>query len=379
MTESGCGKNSIMLIMKPTSACNMRCAYCYHSGTGYSGGVLDTALLEKLIRLAETGYDEVRYIWHGGEPLLTGHEYFREIVRLEERYRRPGQRISNGVQTNGTLLDDEYLDFFEKNGFSVSVSFDGPGICNDLRGETDAVDAVLRKIASRPKLGPASISVVHADNAGRQIEMYEYFKGLGIPMKFNPMFPDGSAMEIPDKALTAGEYTAELGRLFDHWLKDPCAVPVEPIEQFLNILFGRRGKDCVYGSCLYRWLGVDSKGDIYPCGRSYTEEYMLGNIAEVVSLQEVFDGPAYGRLARGAILRRENCLAACEYYGMCQGGCNSRSIMAGDIEAPDPFNCYVLKEMINYMSRRIRECETACPRDMNPIVRKLLAEGEMLI
>ena len=106
--------NSISIIAKPTSECNFRCKYCYHADTKYETGILELIKLEKLIRLCQEEYDHVDYTWHGGEPLICGVDYFKEIIKLQQEYKRQNSVINNSVQTNGSLLSNQFIRFFKK-------------------------------------------------------------------------------------------------------------------------------------------------------------------------------------------------------------------------------------------------------------------------
>lgn len=364
-------ERALTIIVKPTSECNFRCKYCYHADTDYAPGVISEQLLEKMISAAQNEFDRVMYIWHGGEPLLCGLDFFQKAVLMQKKYSRLGQTISNSVQTNGSLLNDEYIDFFIANDFSVSISFDGPGECNALRCRTEETNRTF-KVAVEKGLKTASISVIHAGNCHRQIEMYEHFKELRVPMKFNPIFNSGGAKDIPEYALNAGEYIASLKEFFDYWLVDPGAVPNDTLEQYLGMVFDGRGKDCVYGSCLYHWVGVDHLGDIYPCGRSYTEEYKLGNVGELKKISDAFRSENFIKLLKKSIVRRSKCQAECKYYGLCSGGCNNNAIIEGDLEDNHSFLCEVLRAMYEYIQEKLSVLRQpgADLERINPIIRK---------
>lgn len=368
-------EKTLTVIVKPTSECNFRCKYCYHADTNYAPGILRGQYVEKMIQLAQSEFDRVMYIWHGGEPLLCGLDFFQKAVLMQRKYLRPGQTISNSVQTNGSLLNDEYIEFFIANDFSVSISFDGPGECNALRCQTEEIDHVLER-AVKKGLKTASISVIHRGNCHRQIEMYEHFKALGVSMKFNPMFDSGGAKDIPEYALNVEEYIASLKELFDHWLIDQEAVLNDTLEQYLSMVFRGRARDCIYGSCLYHWIGVDHLGDIYPCGRSYTEEYRLGNLGELEKISDAFRSENFINLLKKSIVRRSKCQAECKYYGLCNGGCNNNAILEGNLEENHTFLCEVLQAMYEYVQEKVSllQVSKADLEKVNPIIKKRIGE-----
>jgi len=122
------------VFVKPIgSACNLACRYCYYleKGSLYPGGgsfrMPDDVLEEYISQHIDASPDPViQFSWHGGEPTLLGLDYFRRIMELQRRHRPPGRRIANGIQTNGTLLDDDWCRFLAAEGFAVGLSLDGP-------------------------------------------------------------------------------------------------------------------------------------------------------------------------------------------------------------------------------------------------------------
>jgi len=345
--------NSITIIVKPTSECNFRCKYCYHADTKYEKGFLDVAKLEKLVRLAQEEYDQVTYIWHGGEPLLCGIDYFVKISDLQKKYQRKDLVIKNSVQTNGSLLSNQFIHFFKENDFKIGVSFDGPDECNGLRHSTKRVLKNI-ELAQKADLRLSSLSVIHALNTNRQIEIYEFFKSKKMAMKFNPIFSSGNAKQNPEYLLEVNHYLDSLKAFYDYWLFDQTAVRVDPLEQYIQMKLAGKASDCIYGSCLYHWIGVDHSGDIYPCGRSYDLDYRIGSITEIDHIGDIFKHQNYIDLLKKSIVRRSICQSNCEYYGICNGGCNNSALIEnGRIDMNGGFLCEVLKEMYKYVSRSI--------------------------
>ena len=120
-------------IVKPTHDCNLRCEYCYIEENAERGRMSSKTLLNTLDQVSEaSGDEEAHFIWHGGEPLLMGLEFFKEIATLSDKLRKKGKEISNSIQTNGTLVTEELLDFIEaKKDFYLGFSLDGSQEIND--------------------------------------------------------------------------------------------------------------------------------------------------------------------------------------------------------------------------------------------------------
>jgi uncharacterized protein len=365
---------SITIIAKPTSECNFRCKYCYHADTNYEKGILDLSEIEKLVKLSQEEYDHVAYVWHGGEPLLCGIDYFDEIIRFQKKYRRCESLINNSVQTNGSLLSTQFVKFFKKNDFAVSISFDGPGECNNLRQSTDKVIESM-DYAKRSGLKLSSLSVIHALNVNRQIEIYEFFKSRAMPMKFNPIFVSGNAKQGCEYLLETELYIHSLKALYDYWLLDQSAVPVDPLNQYITMILVGRSNECIYGSCLYQWISINNRGDIYPCGRSYSTDYRLGSISKINHISDIFSHKNYIELLRKSIVRRSICQNSCKYFGICNGGCNNNALIEnGKIDLPGGFLCVVLDEMMQYISKSIESIlsDKGSLEKYNPVIKRAL-------
>jgi len=371
--------DSIIIIAKPTAECNFRCKYCYHASTNYEQGLLDPSSLEALIRLAQTEYERVEYVWHGGEPLLCGLEYYKNIIELQNKYRQKDQVIINSVQTNGSLLSHKFIELFKKFDFSVSISFDGPGECNALRQSTNEVVKNI-DAAQSAGLRLSCLSVIHTYNVDSQIKMYEFFKSKNLPMKFNPIFNSGNSQLKPEYLLNVEQYITSLKAFYDYWLIDQSAVHADPLDQYIAMKLAGRGNDCIYGSCLYHWIGIDHKGDFYPCGRSFGVDYRLANIANLDRLSDVFKQPNYIDVLKKAVVRRSLCQNSCKYYGICNGGCNNNALIEnGRVDMNGGFLCDVLKEMYDYISASIDMifAEKGSLEKYNPIIRQAINKKKL--
>lgn len=339
-------QNVITLIVKPTNECNFRCAYCYHKDTGYTNGILSYELLEKLIKISLEEYRHVVFVWHGGEPLLCGIEYFRNIVVLQNKYRKDCSKIENSIQTNGSLVNDEVIAFAKQNNFSICTSIDGDERANCLRQNTrQVIDNI--NCAQEAGINISALGVIHNKNISYLKDTYKFFKALKTPVKLNPVF--GTPTDKSDYLISSDIYVEKMKELFDFWINDESAILFEPFMQYLSMYFNRAGRDCIYGSCMTKWLGIDSKGDIYPCGRSYSENYKLGNLKDIIDLSSVFLSEPYMNILKSSILRRSKCQEKCKFYGLCNGGCNNNFILEGNIEESGGFMCETFIALYSYI------------------------------
>jgi len=136
-------KRSLSLIIKVVSTCNLACRYC--DADIYSNHRMSLDTVSQIITKALDYADRVEFIWHGGEPLLMGIQFYEKVVELQKRYRRKGQTIENALQTNGTLINQEWVDFFKANDFHVGVSLDGPPEVHNAIGYLRVARGVLSR------------------------------------------------------------------------------------------------------------------------------------------------------------------------------------------------------------------------------------------
>lgn len=356
---------SITIIMKPTSECNMRCQYCYHAETEYEKGIMKLEVLKQIISKVQSEYDDIMYVWHGGEPLLCGIDFFRQAFAYQKEFVRNHMRIRNCIQTNGTLLTPELLQLCYENNVSISISFDGPNELNQCRQQTENAEYGI-ELACNSGVRTSILSVINCYNVTHMIDLYEYAKRKKVPLKMNPVFKTSNT-EYQHYLLSEEIYIQEFKKLFDYWLYDiEARADVEPIMQYLKMYFQGKGTECVYGSCLYRWLAFMHDGTIYPCGRNYPSKYQLGNIASVSVIHEAFETEAYRELTISSIIRRTNCEQKCKYYHLCHSGCNSNCLINGELDVPNQEICEIFKGCYGYVEEKIRQVLDGKDRKQEP-------------
>ena len=365
--------NNISIILKICDACNLKCKHCYesaHSLQGYYNinNIMPLAYLEKIFSLAQSEYHYVKYVWFGGEPLLCGLEYFQKAIFLQKKHNH-GNVIENHIQTNGTLLSKNFVDFFKKEAFAISISYDGQ-YNGQLRQKTKATLQGISNCKSA-HVSCGILSTIHSGNYNHQIEMYQHIKHIGCPMKFNPIFPSGAAIKNTCYLLNVEAYVNETIKFFRYWCEDETAVPVSPFVQYLKLFLGFPGRNCTYGACLYKWIDVDPDGSIFPCSRFAGSEYVIGNIQNINSVETLFSSKEYKSIVFRAVQRRLLCRKECSLYSFCNGGCNSAAAMECELSRHDFQLCTITKLMFPKM---IAEIELLKKRfDIkNPVVRNMI-------
>ena len=361
----------IEIMVIPTDYCNMNCVYCFNerrTGNYCSKNIMSEETLEQLCRITLPYYEEVVFLWHGGEPLSAGMDFYKMALRVQSMY--SGEvRIRNRMQTNLSLMTREYADFLTENGFNIGSSYDG--INNDLtRGNSEQILRGYRNVkSSNGNIG--FIYVAQAKNIDNLIEDYQWFKSQGMNYTINSY---KSTDKMHDRLYVAPDrYYNALNELFDVWLYDKgCNIHVAIFEEYVRYFIEGKKSKCCYTSCLGKHLAIYPNGDIYNCNRDFSKEYCFGNISEYNDIHECFSSEGFKKLLNCAYTRRQNCREKCDIYKFCMGGCNSDAAMGGDISAADQDECIGLKSFYYHVSDKIslvkEEILNSRGMDFNPYV-----------
>lgn len=359
---------SVSVMLKPASSlCNMRCEYCfYHSLAGQrsapSHGMMSGDTLKNVIEKAFAYADgaPVSLSFQGGEPLLAGKDFFRLAEELLRTLNRKRSRVSVGVQTNGTLLDDEWCEMFTRFGWLVGLSLDGDRNNNAMRvfeDGTPSFDAVYAaaKLLEKHRT-PFNILAVLTRPVAENIErVYAFFRRNKFRhLQFIPVLRplrragEDAATEEADEDiyLTPAAYLNFLKKAFSLYMKDMIDGRYTSIRQFDNfvLLAGfKRAEQCgMNGECTRQFV-VEGDGAVYPCDFYCLDEYLAGNINES-SFEELAESPvAVKFLEEGSVLP-EKC-DGCKYLRMCNGGCKRERIDIDKCEAYTEFFDYALPHL----------------------------------
>lgn len=367
-TADGTIKNVISIVIVPTDICNMHCVYCYHVPHYSSKKIMAFETLENIMKKTIPYYDYVNFLWHGGEPLVCGVEFYKKVVELEKKYNINDAIITNKMQTNCTLAKGEILDYLISQNFQFGTSFDG--VTNELtRGNSTRILEGRQNIIDKNSKC-SCISVITSLNVHKMIENYKFFNEKGINYKFNH-YINTTKDEIGNKLqLDINEYLTEEKKLFDYWLYDKnCKIRLTSFFVFLEyILFNRKilGK---YNSCLGKWIGIRYNGDIVQCNR-YNQSF-YGNINEVAKIDDAFNSVGFTKILELAVARRNKCAKFCDVYDFCRGGCIVEASHEKGITELNGFSCIETKEMYNYILKKInyvRDNYSTVKEQLNPTV-----------
>ncbi len=241
-----------------------------------------------LNRFGAEADNKVIAIWHGGEPLLLGKQFYAHIIKREKELEQRGIKVENRIQTNGSLLTNEFLDVLLEGEFRVGISFDGPKDIHDaLRprlGGTSTYEDTTRAInlLRNRNLRCGIITVLTSRHVGREEDTYAEYKQLGLTgVRFNHLSLTGQGAGKEDLAITNDQLTEFLINFYELWKADPQGdrIAVKPFDDLMRFAVGIKPHVCVYGGCNDNLLEIDPLGDVYPCGKYAGKNmFVLGNI-----------------------------------------------------------------------------------------------------
>ncbi|NPV54242.1 MAG: anaerobic sulfatase maturase [Firmicutes bacterium] len=353
---------SLFVLIKPASGdCNLRCEYCFvHLGKAQNVSEkrhrMSTEVLEHLIsRCLEYSERQCIFGWQGGEPLLMGLDFFRQALRLQDKYRRRGQEVFNCIQTNAILLTEEWATFFKENRFLVGVSLDGPKEEHD-RYRLDVAgrgsyNRVMQGINLLKRCGADFniLAVVNNYTARHPMRIYNFLRSQGfsylqfIPcIERNPRTGDLAAFSV-----TPEDYAQFLKVIFTQWIEDLYGghrISIQLFDNLVQALLGVGPDLCILRGRCDGKVVVDYDGGAYPCDFYVEDEWRLGNIMEQ-SLEEMINSPLakifYNRAS--AFCRPPRC-KDCRWFDLCHGGCpRNRGFGNGDAAQVD-FLCDAYRE-----------------------------------
>lgn len=314
------------LMLKPVgSGCNLGCRYCYYLSRS-DAGKMSPEVLETAIRSYAEACDgpELQFIWHGGEPLLAGLDFFKEAVALERRY-AGGRRVYHSIQTNGTLINPDWAAFFRDHHFLVGLSIDGPRDLHDRYRQGRGGEPCFERVAAAAQLlreaGVSfnTLTTVNHAGEGRGAEVYAFLKGLGCHhMQFLPVLEFGPAADTSVSAEGFGRFMADI---FDVWVREDVGrYYVQLFDAALAAWCGLPPGLCTLGRRCEGTAVVERTGDVYACDHCVDAAHRLGNLMET-PLRELMAAESVERFAarKTASLPRR-CLG-CPWLPACQGEC----------------------------------------------------------
>ncbi len=382
-----------VVMAKPVGpVCNLKCGYCYYLETErlYTPPHefrMPDAVLENYIRqyIAASPGPAVSFVWHGGEPALAGLDFYRKAVELQKRYLPKDWTCWNNLQTNGTLLDDEWCAFLAEARFDVGISIDGPQWLHDAyrkdhqgRGTHDGVAAAIRRLQAHG-VQPDLLCVVTSDAARDPLSVYRALRELNTGwIQFIPIVrrtPDGRV--TPD-SVTGEGYGRFLCRVFDEWIyHDLSRTNVQFFAEMSLVWAGGNPNLCWMAPTCGRVLIVEHDGGVYACDHFVTAEHRIGGL-ESSSLGVLVDSPVQRQFGNDKRDRLPAECRACSWLTVCNGGCpKDRFAPAENGEPALNYLCSGMRQFFAHAEKPLKKVMERKRRGISPetIMAELRAES----
>lgn len=366
-----------------SEACNLACDYCYYSrcnGRPDNIQKIEDDVLEKFIKEYMTlKRGVVPFVWQGGEPLLAGLDFFKKVVQLQARYAPKNTIISNSIQTNGTLINEDWATFFREYKFFVGVSLDGPEDLNDSRRVTGSRKGSFRSIMTGIGYLRAAgidfniLTVLHEDNINHPKKLMSFYGDNGFNyVQFIPCM-DFLAQDINKPSgylITPNEYGNFLCEVFDIWFNN--GRPEMSIRFFDNMLAAYLHQEpqiCTNQKICSNTLVFEQNGDAYPCDFFIDPQFKLGNI-KTDSLEEILSSPKMNLFQSMKPTLPASC-ESCKYLSLCHGGC-PRNRMTNNGEIGVDYFCSSFIQVYEYAHDRMLKLANIIKKDR---INELRARG----
>lgn len=358
---------NINLIMKVTSKCTLACSYCQYMADltdNNSNLIMSREILQRSIsQLMSLPSRNVTFIWHGGEPLLVGMDFYEEAICLQSQHqKKDAQKIVNNIQTNATLLNQEWINFLQKSNFNISISLDGPSEIHKMHrlspSGTNSFTHIMQavKLLMDNKLKFGLLAVVTKNSIKKPKEIYDFFAHNGFKsFDFLPCIEiKKDTGEMIGSSITASEFADFMIQVFDLWIKDDN--PDIHIRYFDNVLKGLLGGKptlCKFAGTCSNFITIACNGDIYPCDNFVGYSALkFGNILND-DLQEVIEGGKHKNFVEKINAIKPEC-SNCEWYQICRGGCPYYSYMLGQDFSNENYFCEARKSILKHVEKSLK-------------------------
>lgn len=383
----------LYVMLKPAGAhCNLACKYCYYLeksklyATSQRHLMTDEMLerfTQEYIKAQTMGH--VLFTWHGGEPLMRSIDFYKKALTLQQKYAR-GRHIDNVIQTNGTLLTDEWCEFFAQNHWLVGISIDGPQQYHDHYRLTSAGkpswERVMHgiRLLNKHHVEWNAMAVVNAYNADHPLEFYHFFKEHGCQyLQFTPIverltahsdgrtlasLADQTDIPVADFSVTAEQWGTFLCTIFDEWVRhDVGSIFVEIFDCTLANWMGVAPGICSYSTHCGHAGVMEHNGDVYSCDHFVFPTYKLGNIRDHTLVEMLYgeQQQAFSRLKHASLPRQ---CKECDMEFACHGECPKNRFLHDRYGNPG----------LNYLCRGYYQYYTHVAPYMDLMKRELLAQ-----
>lgn len=378
MTDTGVDVNdgrtftSFRIMAKPMGLrCNLDCTYCYYlkkielypdeNRFRMPPDVLENFIRDYIASQIRTGQREIQFAWQGGEPTMLGLDYFRNIVALQKKHCPAGRTIRNTLQTNGTLLDEEWARFLREEQFLVGLSLDGPPRLHDHyrrdRRDQPSSSRVLSawNLLTRHQVDTNVLCVVNNRNVDFPLEVYRYLREIGVQfIQFIPVVeridrnkelappprPGDENLAVAPWSVSPKAYGRFLCSIFDEWVRhDVGQVFVQLFDLQLGVWVGQPATLCIFAETCGSGLALEHNGDLYACDHYVYPEYRLGNIRQT-PMDALASLPQQRQFGLDKKARLPAACKRCQWRFACHGGCPKHRFLPSHEGDPERLNYF---------------------------------------
>jgi len=393
--------NNFHVMAKPIGPiCNLDCTYCYYlekESLFPKGGNfrMKPEVLESYIKqyIHSQKTLEVTFAWQGGEPTLLGLGYFQQIVALQKKH-SGGRRINNTLQTNGTMLSEEWCRFFKEENFLIGLSIDGPRVLHDAyrvdKSQNSTFDRVMRglNLLKSYQVEFNTLTVVSVANVNHALEVYDFLREVGsgyiqfIPLVERLPSEEGVKMglslaepplagqqqsPVTSWSVPSEQYGDFLIQIFDAWVRrDVGKVFVQMFDVSLGIWSGRGAGLCLFLEDCGEALAVEHNGDLYSCDHFVYPKYKLGNLMNE-SLGAMVNSPTQKEFGEHKSRSLPQYCKACEVRFACNGECpKHRFLTTPDGEEGLNYLCAGYKKFFTHIDPYMKTMSEFLRRKRSP-------------
>jgi uncharacterized protein len=360
------------LLIKPSgSDCNIDCKYCFYKNRapelGRGKQRMNQDVLEKLVKdYMQLDFPVAGFAWQGGEPTLMGVDFFKRAVELQKKHGKPGQLVSNTLQTNGVLLNDNWCSFFHDNKFLLGISIDGPEEFHNLyrldRSGSGTFAKVMKAIkkCTEHQVEFNALILLNSRNVGQPQRLFDFFLENDITyLQFIPCVEINSATgKIADFSITPQQYGDFLCGLFDLWYNyGPQKVNIREFDSVVTYYVMGKHTMCTYSRQCAGFVVIEHTGDAFCCEFFVEPKWHLGNILET-PLQELATGDKKRAFAQDKEKLADRCLV-CRYVDICRGGCMKDRVRLAGEPGRESYFCRSYKQFFDYTIPRLVQIAAA--------------------
>ncbi|MCE1246154.1 MAG: anaerobic sulfatase maturase [Firmicutes bacterium] len=383
---------------KPAGAqCNLGCTYCYYLSKKElldqePGKIMSDEVLEEFIRqnINEQNFKRASFLWRGGEPTLCGIDFFKKVVAFQKKHAPDEIKTENEIQTNGTLLDEEWCSFLKENNFRVILSIDGPSYIHDKfrtdSGGNGSLEKALKaaELLRKFDIRFSTYTYINRFSADYPVEIYRFLRDEvgSVLMNFIPVVelkdyetkssactsieemppwdsnaarPGNEDSVVTQWSVDPDQWGSFLCSVFDEWYdNDIGKVNIFHFESIMYAAEGKKPPMCIFGPLCGKWMAVEADGNVYSCERFVYPDYSIGNIMQA-KLKEILFSKEQHKFAYGKLRDLTSDCRDCRYLDWCYGEClKNRFIQSPTGKPGHNYLCRGYKKFFSYTEERVR-------------------------